>query len=109
MAVKDRFKFVIVMEYSEFGDVENDIDSRRAKSNPWPEEELLHHMTELIDAFAFLQEKNLVHGDIKPRNLFMTSQGRMKIGDFGESRQESALVTKTYQIAGTVIYFSPAL
>lgn len=66
-------------------------------------------MTELIDAFAFLQEKNLSHGDVKPRNLFMSSQGKMKIGDFGESRQEQALVTKTYQIAGTVIYFSPLL
>ena len=68
------------------------------------------HISELIDAFAYLQTNNLTHGDIKPRNLYLTSQGKIKVGDFGESQQSMhALVTQTYQVTGTVIYFSPLL
>lgn len=104
------YKYVIVMEFSENGDVEQDIENRRLRNNPWAEAELMTHMTELIDAFAYLQEKNLSHGDVKPRNLFIANDGKMKIGDFGESRQGMhALVTRTYQVTGTVIYFSPLL
>lgn len=28
-------------------------------------------MTELIDAFGYMQDNNMIHGDIKPRNLFI--------------------------------------
>ena len=52
----------------------------------------------------------MIHGDIKPRNLFLSNEGKLKIGDFGESRHGlHALVTRTYQVSGTVIYFSPLL
>jgi len=102
------FKFLIVMEFSDVGDVEQEIESRKLRNDPWEEKELLNHMGEIIDAFAYLQENNLTHGDVKPRNLFITSEGKMKVGDFGESRQGvQALVTRTYQVTGTVIYFSP--
>ena len=104
------YKFVIVMEFSENGDMEEEIDKRKFRKTPWSEGELLNHMTQLIDAFAYLQESNLTHGDIKPRNLYLASDGRIKIGDFGESKQSmQALVTRTYQVSGTVIYFSPLL
>jgi serine/threonine protein kinase len=104
------YKFVIVMEFSDDGDIERDIEKRNYKRTPWPENELYTHITELIEAFAYLQDKNLTHGDVKPRNLYLTAQGKIKIGDFGESKQSiQALVTQTYQVTGTVVYFSPLL
>lgn len=104
------FKFLIVMEFSENGDLEQDIEYRKIRNDFWPELEILNHWSEIIDAFAYLQEKNMTHGDVKPRNLFLASNGKLKIGDFGESRQSmQALVTKTYQVTGTVMYFSPKL
>ena len=103
-------KYVIVMEFSEDGDIEQEIEKRKLKKNPWPEGEIMLHIGELIDAFAYLQDNNLTHGDIKPRNLYLTSVGKIKVGDFGESKQSmQALVTQTYQVAGTVVYFSPLL
>ena len=67
-------------------------------------------MTELIDAFGYMQDNNMIHGDIKPRNLFIASDGNLKIGDFGASMKGmEALVTKTYHVTGTVVYFSPLL
>ncbi|CAG9323268.1 unnamed protein product [Blepharisma stoltei] len=104
------FKFLIVMEFSEKGDLEQDIEYRKIRNDYWPENQLLTHWTEIIDAFAYLQEMNMTHGDVKPRNLFLANNGKLKLGDFGESRQGmQALVTKTYQVTGTVMYFSPKL
>lgn len=103
-------RFVIVMEFSEDGDIEQDIEKRKLKKNPWTEAEILGHFAQLIDAFAFMQDNNLTHGDVKPRNLYLAADGKIKIGDFGESKQSmQALVTQTYQVTGTVIYFSPLL
>ena len=104
------YRFIIVMEYSDRGDLEEDITNRRLGNAPYPGKELIKHMTDLIDAFAYLQDRNLTHGDIKPKNVFMTNEGLLKIGDFGESRQGlQALVTQTTQIKGTIAYFSPLL
>lgn len=103
-------RFVIVMEFSEDGDIEQDIEKRKLKKNPWNEGEIMGHFTQLIEAFAFMQDNNLTHGDVKPRNLYLPADGKIKIGDFGESKQSmQALVTQTYQVTGTVIYFSPLL
>lgn len=103
------YKFILVMEFSESGDLEQEIEFRKLNDNFWSENDLVRHMSELLDAFAFLQSNKLTHGDIKPRNLFL-SDGKYKIGDFGESRQGvQALVTSTYQVTGTVVYFSPLL
>ena len=107
---QSRSRFIIVMEFSENGDIEQEIEKRKLQRTPWPESELLTHIKELIDAFAYLQDHNLTHGDVKPRNLYLTSEGKIKIGDFGESKQSmQALVTQTYQVTGTVVYFSPLL
>ena len=103
------YKFILILEFSESGDLEQEIEFRKLNDNYWSENDLVRHMSELLDAFAFLQGSKLTHGDIKPRNLFL-SDGKYKIGDFGESRQGvQALVTSTYQVTGTVVYFSPLL
>jgi len=59
------------MEYSENGDLEHEIEIRKMKRDYWQEGEILRHMTELIDAFGYIQDNNMIHGDIKPRNLFI--------------------------------------
>ena len=103
-------RFVIVLEFSEDGDIEQESEKRKLKKNPWTEAELMTHFRELIEAFKTMQDVNLTHGDIKPRNLYLAKGGKIKIGDFGESKQSmQALVTQTYQVTGTVIYFSPLL
>lgn len=103
------YKYVIVMEYSENGDLDEEIERRKLRRCPWSESELEGQITQLIDAFAYLQDLNLAHGDIKPRNLYLSGD-KIKIGDFGDSNKSmQSLVTRTYQVTGTIIYFSPLL
>ena len=41
---------------------------------------------EITEALSYCEEKQLVHRDISPDNIFVTKQGHFKLGDFGVAR-----------------------
>jgi serine/threonine protein kinase len=43
----------------------------------------------ILTALEYLHRNGVIHGDIKPSNLLMDSQGRVKLGDFGLARRAS--------------------
>lgn len=40
-------------------------------------------MAELASGLRFIHDANVIHLDLKPANIFLTGEGRLKIGDFG--------------------------
>ena len=40
-------------------------------------------MAELSSGLRFIHDANVIHLDLKPANIFLTGEGRLKIGDFG--------------------------
>lgn len=66
----------------------------------------------LCDALQYAHDKGVVHRDIKPENILMSTDGSVKIADFGLSRilgsdsQQSSL-TATHQVMGTPRYMAP--
>ena len=72
------------------------------------EEQVLDIIAQTSRALAAAHARGLVHRDIKPGNLLITPQGKVKITDFGIARVgDQVPLTKTGQVMGTVQYLAP--
>lgn len=94
----------IVMEYLE-GD---DLKARMKRGQRFTDEELKRWWNQLVDALNYTHKKGIVHRDIKPGNIFVDSDGNIKLLDFGIAKvRESISSTQTGQKLGTLMYMSP--
>jgi len=94
----------LVMEY-----VEGKPLSEILKAGPLPLESIRKYFTQILDAFAYAHSKGVIHRDIKPSNIIITSQGQVKILDFGVAKILSSdhSQTRTGMRLGTLMYMSP--
>src|SRR6202050_52880 len=105
----------IAMELLEGQTLEQKIGSRAL-----PLETLLDNAMQIAAALEIAHKNGIVHRDVKPSNIFVTSRGEVKLADFGlgkrvllESTQRgeaptmSAPITARGAIVGTVAYMSP--
>jgi serine/threonine-protein kinase len=58
-------------------------------------------------ALQFAHKHNIIHRDIKPHNIIITSEGEVKVTDFGIARADTSNLTQTGSIVGTAYYISP--
>ncbi|MGI9443870.1 MAG: serine/threonine protein kinase [Rubripirellula sp.] len=75
-------------------------------------EQALSIVPHLCDALQYAHDKRVVHRDIKPENILISSDGVVKIADFGLSRimgneTHQTKLTGTHQIMGTPRYMAP--
>ncbi|MFZ1544468.1 MAG: Stk1 family PASTA domain-containing Ser/Thr kinase [Candidatus Microthrix parvicella] len=65
---------------------------------------------DVAEALGFAHAEGVIHRDIKPGNIMLTSTGRAKVTDFGIARLATAPnneLTKAGSVMGTATYFSP--
>ena len=72
------------------------------------EEQVVKIGSDICSALAFCEKRNLLHRDIKPQNIFVSSDGTYKLGDFGiaktAERTTSGTKTGTYKYMAPEVY-----
>lgn len=94
-----------VMEFIE-GTTLSTVISKNKKINIT---DVLHIGAQVSSALQAAHESNLVHRDIKPGNIMITPNGKIKVTDFGivSIQNEDSDMTKSGTILGTANYISP--
>ncbi|GAA3555568.1 Stk1 family PASTA domain-containing Ser/Thr kinase [Nonomuraea rosea] len=73
-----------------------------------PAREALEIMIPVLAALGAAHQAGMVHRDVKPENVLMTDDGRVKVVDFGLARAiEATNQTRTGVMIGTIAYMSP--
>ncbi|KAK6120326.1 hypothetical protein DH2020_046017 [Rehmannia glutinosa] len=106
--IEESGKIYIVLEYCKGGDLSVYIHKRQGRI---PEETAKHFMLQLAEGLKVLRENNLIHRDLKPQNLLLSTDGNnsvLKIADFGFARslQPKGLAET---LCGSPLYMAPEI
>ena len=66
-------------------------------------------MDAVLSGLAAAHRAGIVHRDVKPENVLLAEDGRIKIGDFGLARATTANTATGSQLLGTIAYLAPEL
>ena len=102
----------IVMRHCDGGDLASLAWRAKRRNERFPESQLQLWLAQLLSALAYLHGKRVIHRDVKPGNVFLTSDGDVRLGDFGLARVNDASVKDDNQASsavGTPHFMSPEI
>jgi len=74
---------------------------------PAPPDAAVDIVLQILRAARFAHQRGVVHRDIKPHNVMIDEEGRVKVTDFGIARAGASDMTETGSVMGTAQYLSP--
>ena len=93
----------IAMEYIEG----KNLKSMLGGKTKFTYDEMADTIAQIAEALDYAHRKGIIHRDVKPANIIITTDGKVKITDFGIAKIASSNLTSTGQFMGTPNYMSP--
>lgn len=111
VAFKDSFEadahLYIAMEFCIGGDLLQRI--RQQKSAHFSEDVVLKWFAQMCSGAKHIHDKQVLHRDLKSKNIFLTDNGAVKLGDFGSACLLSSTKGYAQTYVGTPYYVSPEI
>ena len=95
--------YFIVMEYIEGRTLKELIVTR----GHCPVPVAISYTRQILAALRYAHQNGIIHRDIKPHNVIVDREGRVKVADFGIARAGASEMTEAGSIVGTAQYLSP--
>ena len=93
----------IAMEYIEG----KNLKTLMAEKTRFTYDQIAEMIGDVAEALDYAHRKGIIHRDVKPANIIITTDGKVKITDFGIAKIASSNLTTTGQFLGTPNYMSP--
>jgi serine/threonine protein kinase len=101
---------LLVFEFADAGDLSVQVRAR-APNKHFRDPEVMMILCQIAMALHCLHRQHVMHRDLKTANIFLTSSGLMKLGDFGLSKEYDGTVSLEIgsTFCGTPYYVAPEL
>ncbi|KAA6372108.1 MAG: putative CBL-interacting serine/threonine-protein kinase 19, partial [Streblomastix strix] len=85
--VDDDVKAFLIMEYCEGGNLHQYINDMKNKGKMISEQDAWTFISQMASAIFQMHSNGVIHGDLKPSNVLLTRDRKIKLGDFGLARK----------------------
>jgi len=99
--------FNIVMEFCDGSDLKKYIKEHKSQNKLIEKDKIFGFILDICEGLKEIHSKNLIHRDLKPDNLFLTKDLKVKIGDFGIAKQLNNSNEYANTCFGSLLYMSP--
>ncbi len=100
-------RFLMVMEFADGPNLRHVIKERVKERGKMEVAEADNILRGILEALQYAHSKGVAHLDLKPENVFCTTDGRFKLGDFGLARISDCAMSTLTSTQGTICYMSP--
>ena len=97
---------ILILEYCPNGNLYQEIMRNGVYRDT---RKLFAHLQMLLSAFEYLEERKMVHNDIKPANVLIDQYGRLKLADFGLTQTFENVNDFSEDYRGSLAYVSPEI
>lgn len=97
-------KFFIILEYVKLGSTDNIIHQNGPFKTPMKMREMIK---QVLDGISFCHSMGIAHHDIKPANILLSDDGRVKLCDFGLACDEQISGNLCKNFVGSLCYMPP--
>jgi NIMA (never in mitosis gene a)-related kinase len=98
---------IIIMEYCEVGDLSYHIQRKIKKGEFFSETQIFNWFIQICLALEYVHGRRVIHRDLKAKNIFLTGNLNVKLGDFGISKVLDNSNAAAVTVVGTPYYLSP--